>query len=57
MHGAFAQCLHEHGVSEPAGGSVGPAAGPVAAPAGVDQHTWDSAIQACATLEPGPAHS
>lgn len=41
-HGAFAHCLSEHGVAEPAGES------------GVDQATWDSARQACASLAPGP---
>ena len=41
-HGAFAHCLAEHGVTEPAGA------------AGVDHATWDAAKQACASLAPGP---
>jgi hypothetical protein len=41
-HGAFAQCLGDHGVAEPAGA------------AGVDQGTWDKAMQACGSLAPGP---
>jgi hypothetical protein len=41
-HGAFAHCLGEHGVAEPAGA------------AGVDQGTWDKAMQACGSLAPGP---
>jgi hypothetical protein len=41
-HGAFAHCLAEHGVSEPAGA------------AGVDHATWEAAKEACASLAPGP---
>ncbi|CAN5608889.1 hypothetical protein BH09ACT8_BH09ACT8_19150 [soil metagenome] len=41
-HGAFARCLAEHGVSEPAGA------------AGVDHATWEAAKDACASLAPGP---
>ena len=54
-HGAFAHCLGEHGVVEPAGAPAGPQPGPAAAPAGVDQSTWEQAMQACASLAPGPA--
>jgi hypothetical protein len=46
-HGSFAHCLGEHGV--PA--APGPAAGP---PPGVDAGTWQQAMQACASLAPGP---
>jgi len=45
-HGAFGDCLRSHGVSP-----VGPPSGP---PAGVDQHTWDDAMQACGSLAPSP---
>ena len=41
-HGAFAHCLAEHGVTEPAGA------------AGVDHATWEAAKDACASLAPGP---
>jgi len=54
-HGAYAHCLNEHGVTEPPGPAVGPAPGPAAPPPGVDPATWDTAMQACATLAPGPA--
>lgn len=47
-HGGYAQCLSEHGV--PA--APGPVAGP---PPGVDEQTWQQAVQACSTLAPGPA--
>ncbi|HEX2214584.1 MAG TPA: hypothetical protein VHH12_14265 [Mycobacterium sp.] len=47
-HGSLAQCLNEHGV--PA--APGPAATP---PAGVDRDSWNEAMQACASLAPGPA--
>ena len=47
-HGSFAHCLTEHGVTESAVSPAGP-------PAGVDQDTWDKAMQACGTLGPGPA--
>lgn len=46
-HGAYANCLHEHGVSAP----PGPIAGP---PPGTDEATWKKAEQACASLAPGP---
>jgi hypothetical protein len=46
-HGGFAHCLSEHGVPV----APGPAAGP---PPGVDQDTWQRAMQACSTLAPGP---
>ncbi|MBU8810964.1 hypothetical protein KL953_18950 [Mycolicibacterium goodii] len=47
-HGSYAHCLSEHGVSAPPGPVVG-------APPGVDQQTWQEAVDACATLAPGPA--
>jgi hypothetical protein len=47
-HGSLAHCLSEHGV--PA--APGPAAGP---PPGVDPDTWNRAMQACASLAPGPS--
>jgi hypothetical protein len=48
QHGALAQCLHEHGVPDSSGAvALGP-------PPGMDQAAWDSAMQACSTLEPGP---
>jgi hypothetical protein len=47
-HGGFAHCLSEHGVPI----APGPVAGP---PPGVDQDTWHRAMQACASLAPGPA--
>ncbi|WP_319449602.1 MULTISPECIES: hypothetical protein [unclassified Mycobacterium] len=47
QHGAYAQCLAEHGVPTPP-------AGP-AAPPGVDEQTWAKAQQACADQTPGPA--
>lgn len=46
-HGAYAECLAEHGVATPP-------AGP-AAPPGVDPQTWAQAQQACADKAPGPA--
>lgn len=46
-HGAYANCLHEHGVSAP----PGPIAGP---PPGTDEATWKKAEQTCASLAPGP---
>jgi hypothetical protein len=46
-HGAYAECLAEHGVTTPP-------AGP-AAPPGVDPQTWAQAQQACADRAPGPA--
>ncbi|CAN5391304.1 hypothetical protein BH09ACT7_BH09ACT7_03270 [soil metagenome] len=54
-HGAFAQCLGEHGVTEPVGTPAGPQPGPATAPAGVDPDAWDQAMQACSSLAPGPA--
>ncbi len=54
-HGAFAHCLGEHGVIEPAGSPAGPQPGPVTAPNGVDPSTWEQAMQACSSLAPGPA--
>jgi ABC-type glycerol-3-phosphate transport system substrate-binding protein len=47
-HGSYAHCLSEHGVSAPPGPVVG-------APPGVDPQTWQEAMDACATLAPGPA--
>lgn len=46
-HGAYAECLAEHGISTPAAGPV--------APSGVDPQTWAEAQQACADKAPGPA--
>ncbi len=48
-HGGLAECLRGQGVTE----AGGPAAvlGP---PAGVDQATWDKAMQACSSMAPGP---
>jgi len=51
-HGAYAQCLTEHGVPAPAGGALGPQPG--GPPPGVDQDTWHTAMQACSSLAPGP---
>jgi hypothetical protein len=63
-HGAFGECLREHGVTQPPGPPVGgPPAGPPPGPtpdhsdtppppAGVDQGTWDNAMQACGSLAP-----
>lgn len=47
-HGAFAECLHGHGVPAP----PGPAAG---TPEGVDEQAWQQAMTDCASLAPGPA--
>jgi hypothetical protein len=47
QHGGLAHCLSEHGVTETAVNPAGP-------PAGVDEKTWDEAVQACSTLAPGP---
>lgn len=49
-HGSLADCLKANGVTETGGAPV--VLGP---PAGVDQATWDKAMEACATLAPGPA--
>ena len=49
-HGGFAHCLSEHGVTESAVSPAAPATG-------VDQDTWDTAMQACSSLAPGPAGS
>lgn len=54
-HGALAECLNEHGVEEPSSPETGPAPGPAPAPPGVDQDTWEDAMQACSSLGPGPA--
>jgi len=43
----LAHCLTEHGVPAAPGPMMG-------APPGVDQQTWDQAMQACSTLGPGP---
>jgi hypothetical protein len=69
-HGAFGECLRQHGVSiapsgpaDPRTSPEGPPPGPppVAAPhgstpppPGVDQGTWDNAMQACESLAPAP---
>lgn len=64
QHGAFGECLRQHGVTiapvATAGPSLGPAPGPAStastapAPLGVDQSTWDNAMQACASLTSAP---
>ncbi|RDH78828.1 hypothetical protein DVS77_09460 [Mycolicibacterium moriokaense] len=46
-HGAYAECLQQHGVSAP----PGPIAGP---PPGTDEAAWHKAMQACSSLAPGP---
>lgn len=46
-HGTYAECLNEHGVPATPGPNTGP-------PAGVDRAAWDQALQACASLAPGP---
>lgn len=67
-HDAFVQCMTDNGVPPPPAGGPGgpggpppgrtggapPEAGGPPAPPGVDQHTWDSAKQACASLVPAP---
>jgi hypothetical protein len=52
-HGSYAGCLAEHGVEQPP--ALGPAPGPVAPPDGVDDSTWEQAVQDCADFAPGPA--
>ncbi|MCW2690078.1 MAG: hypothetical protein JWR37_4968 [Mycobacterium sp.] len=47
-HGAYARCLEDNGVPAP------PPGAPASAPPGVDQQTWDKAMQACDSLAPGP---
>jgi hypothetical protein len=69
VHGAYEQCLTDHGVPSPAGGPPpgpgvapnGPAPGPAqdtpattTSPPGVDQATWDKAVSACASLRTTP---
>lgn len=49
-HGSLAECLHAHGLPQSAGPAV-----VLGRPDGVDQATWDSAMQACSSLGPGPA--
>lgn len=46
-HGSYAHCLSEHGITTPP-------AGP-GTPPGVDEDTWRTAQEACASLAPGPA--
>jgi hypothetical protein len=61
-HDAFVQCMTDNGVpAPPAGGpppgrmgGKPPGAGTPPPPPGVDQQTWDSARQACASLAPAP---
>jgi len=68
-HGAYEQCLADHGVPGPSGppspGNAphGPAPGPPSdgtprgappPPPGVDQTTWNNAISACKSLVPSP---
>lgn len=48
-HGAYAECLAQHGITTP---PLGPGA-----PPGVDAATWEAAQQACADKAPGPAGS
>ena len=68
QHGAFGECLRQHGVTiapvatagpspqQPLGPAPGPAStsGAAPAPPGVDQSTWDTAMQACASLTSAP---
>lgn len=68
QHGAFGECLRQHGVTiapvatagPSSGQPPGPAPGPAStsstapAPPGVDQSTWDNAMQACASLTSAP---
>ena len=49
-HGSLAECLHSHGVPASAGPAV-----TLGRPDGVDQATWDKAMQECSKLGPGPA--
>lgn len=49
-HGAYALCLEDNGVSA---GVPAPPSGP-GKPPGVDQATWDKAVQVCSSLAPGP---
>jgi hypothetical protein len=68
-HDAFAQCLSDNGVPAPPGdghadgpppngtspsGPPPSSNGTPAAPPGVDQDTWDKAMQACSSLAPAP---
>lgn len=46
-HGAFANCLSEHGVPAATGPQVAP-------PHGVDAASWQRALHACSSLAPGP---
>lgn len=48
-HGGLADCLRAQGVTDP--GGPGAVLGP---PAGVDQATWDKAMQTCSSRAPGP---
>lgn len=51
-HGSLAECLHSHGVPASAGPAVA-----LGRPDGVDQATWDKAMEECSKLGPGPAGS
>lgn len=63
-HGAFGACLREHGVTQlpgPPGAGQPPGPPPQGEPGGtpppplgVDQSTWNNAIQACGSLAPAP---
>lgn len=56
-HEAFAQCLTDHGLPAPPKDGPGgppPHGAPPGPPPGVDEQTWDSARQACASLAPAP---
>lgn len=46
-HGSYADCLNQHGVPAAPGPNTGP-------PAGVDRTAWEDALDACASLAPGP---
>lgn len=48
-HGSLAECLRGQGVAD-----VGGPAAVLGPPAGVDQATWDKAMQACSSMAPGP---
>jgi hypothetical protein len=54
-HGAFGECLRAHGIADPPHNPAGPSSGGTPAPPpGVDQSTWDTAMQACGSLAPAP---
>jgi hypothetical protein len=60
-HGAYEQCLTDHGVPAPSENRPGPAPGPPPEgtpgsspppPPGVDEATWDNALNTCRSLAP-----